>query len=488
MYNPVASSSEHGGVEVSSNQIEEQLEPDSWRTVAAKYIPDELLNPANTELRLLFVSKSVRLFGFGFLAVMLVTFLATLNFTATQIGLLFSMTLIGDAAISLFITSNADRVGRRKMLLIGAVLSLTTSAIFCAVKSYWLLMLAATLGVISPAGNEVGPFMAIELSAIAQLTSEESRTSLMAWYNLVSSFSSAIGALFCGLLLSFLTNSSGDAHRPYQIVMSFYVLLQAAKLACFYSLGPSIEVPDVTKATAKESPVTLFLGLHKSKQIVLQLCCLFMLDSFAGSFVLQSVISHWFYVKFDTSAHIIGLIVFVCNIIAGISALLAARIASMIGLIMTMVVTHLPSNVLLMLVPLMPTETSAIVLLCFRYSISQMDVPTRNAYVQGVVASDERSAANGLTNVCRSVGASLGPACAGLMFERFGGSSGGPFIVAGMLKIIYDLLLLHNMQGIKPTSEMAKTASVTADEEEDQEGLPKSGKVDDEDQDDTVEL
>jgi len=447
-------SSEHGEP-MADNQIEELPDPESWgvciRRHASKIIAPELLDPSSSQLRLLFACKGVRLFSFGFLAVMLVTYLATLGLDATQIGLLFSLTLIGDAAISLFITSNADILGRRKMLMIGATLSLVTSFFFALGSSYWLLVVAATLGVISPAGNEVGPFMAIELSAIAQLTKEESRTSLMAWYNLVGSFSSALGALFCGGLLEVLYSVLGaealaNPHAPYRVVMLLYAFIQGLKLFFFSRLGPEIEVPDVTKAKAKDSPVKLFMGLHKSKLVVLKLCALFSLDSFAGSLVLQSIISHWFHLKFSTSAGTIGTIVFVCNIIAGISALLAARIAQTIGLILTMVVTHLPSNVLTILVPIMPTQTAAIIMLFCRYSISQMDVPTRNAFVQNVVDADERSAANGLTNVTRSIGASIGPLLAGFLFVKYGGSSGSPFFIAGGLKIVYDLLLLYSMQ------------------------------------------
>jgi MFS family permease len=465
-------SSEHGDP-MADNQIEELPEPESWgvylRRLASKVIAPELIDPSSSQLRLLFACKGVRMFSFGFLAVMLVTYLATLGLDAKQIGLIFTLTLVGDAAISLFIVSNADVFGRRKMLMVGASLSLITSFFFALESNYWLLVVFATLGVISPSGNEVGPFMAIELSAIAQLTKEEARTSLMAWYNLVGSFSSALGALFCGGLLEVLSSVMGaealaaNPHAPYRVVMLLYAFIQGLKLFFFSRLGPEVEVPDSTKVKAKDSPVKLFMGLHKSKLVVLKLCALFSLDSFAGSLILQSIISHWFHLKFFTSAGTIGTIVFVCNVIAGISALLAVRISQAIGLILTMVVTHLPSNVLTILVPIMPTQTSAIIMLFCRYSISQMDVPTRNAFVQNVVDADERSAANGLTNVTRSIGASIGPLLAGLLFATYGGSSGFPFFIAGGLKIVYDLLLLYSMQNYTGSGTQSSSFSSTSE-------------------------
>ena len=163
--------------------------------------------------------------------------------------------------------------------------------------------------------------------------------------------------------------------------------------------------------------------------------------------------------RYDTSPSTLGKLVFVCNIVAGVSALFAAKLADRIGLILTMVVTHVPSNILLIIVPLMPTETMAIIMLCFRFSISEMDNPTRNAYVQGVVHPDERSSANGVTNVARSIGASTGPYLAGLLFAN-GITMDYPWYIAGLLKILYDILLLYNMQSIKPDCEVDKKLKI----------------------------
>ncbi len=221
----------------------------------------------------------------------------------------------------------------------------------------------------------------------------------------------------------------------------------------FLSLGDDIEVQGSAAITSSSSnPYRSFLGLHLSKGIVLKLSILFMLDSFAGSFILQSMISDWFHDTYNTSAQSLGAILFVCNLVAGISALFAAALADKIGLILTMVVTHLPSNVLLILVPLMPNESLAILVLCLRFCISQMDVPTRNAYVQGVVAKDEQSAASGITNVVKSIGAASGPLIAGYLFS-VNSSRNFPWFIAGGLKIVYDLLLLKSFQNVMSTSD-----------------------------------
>jgi len=418
------------------------------------------------------------MFSFGFLAVMLVIYLAELQFTSTEIGLLFTLTLLGDAIISIFLTSHADRYGRRFCLLIGSLLAIGTSIIFAFSNNFYVLLFSAIVGVISPSGSEIGPFMAIEISAISQVTDASARTKILAWYNLFGSFANALGALTCGFLIKYL-----ESHYQYSLLVScqyilvLYGCLQAIVGALFYSLGSEIEVPPITdEQLAAKSLTSQFLGLHKSKWIVFQLSLLFMLDSFAGSFVLQSIISNWFYDVYHTSSEKIGTMLFFCNIVAGVSALFAAKLADLIGLISTMFITHLPSNILLILVPLMPNEVLAIAMLCARFSISQMDVPTRNAYVQGVVDPDERSAANGVTNVVRSIGASTGPYFAGLLFAQKQYSS-FPWFIAGGLKIIYDILLLSSFVSVVPDTEREQAAASSKKRNAITELTPLNGKV-----------
>ena len=267
----------------------------------------------------------------------------------------------------------------------------------------------------------------------------------MAKYNLAGCFASASGSLLTGVAM-YVAESHLPSLRVHQLVLSVYALVHLLLMGLFTRLSKDIEVSSPSIASKQANPVSLFLGLHKSKMLVLKLSMLFAIDSFAGSFVLMSLIIEWFSFTYGTRPHQLGLIVFICNIVAGCSALLAAKLAAKIGLINTMVATHVPSNVMLILVPLMPTEASAVAMLCARFCISQMDVPTRNAYVAGVVDEDERSGANGVLNVVRSVGASLGPLCTGLLFESGGKSSAYPFFIAGGLKIVYDFAVRNGVE------------------------------------------
>jgi MFS family permease len=238
------------------------------------------------------------MFSFGFLAVILVVYLVELGIPASSIGLMLTLTLLGDAVISIFMTSHADKWGRRLTLLAGSALAIITSVMFTFQTNFWVLLFSAVVGVISPSGNEIGPFMAIELSALSQVSRDEDRTMLLAWYNLYGSFAAAAGGLLCGSVITYLTTSAGvSLLSAFRAVMCLYSVIQVGVCYLFYTLGKDIEIP-VEKAVVKEAnPVSLFLGLHKSKMIVFKLSLMFMLDSFGGSFVLQSLISNWFVIK-----------------------------------------------------------------------------------------------------------------------------------------------------------------------------------------------
>lgn len=415
----------------------------------------EVLRALHPDAVVLMASKSLRLFSFGFLAVMLVMYLTEIGLSTTSVGWLFSLTILGDALISIVLTSRADVFGRRSTLILGSFLSGFTSLVFLTQRDFYILLIAGIFGVISPSGYEIGPFMAVELSALSEVTRSEDRTRLMAWYNLFACFASAIGALICGFVIDLAVSNGYTQLEAYRLILFIYAIVQILLGYLFFKLSPAIEVPSSKAHVREVNPVSLFLGLHKSQGIILKLSALFMIDAFAGSFVLMSIVTGWFHIVYHTDPRLLGSMVFVCNLVAGVSALFAAKLADYIGLILTMVVTHLPSNVLLMLVPLMPGESSAIAMLCARYCISQMDVPTRNAYVQGVVESDERSAANGITNVVRSIGGALGPPLSGILLENRAYMH-YPFIIAGGLKIVYDLLIVSSFAAIKPAGEISR--------------------------------
>jgi MFS family permease len=306
---------------------------------------------------------------------------------------------------------------------------------FALTRSWPILLVAATIGVISPSGNEVGPFLAIEQAALSHVIEGKQRTRIFAWYGLVGSFATAGGALIGGALTQWLQKLGASPLNSYRAVVVGYALIGAVLLFVFLYLSPRVEATPTEMNAASR-----FLGLHRSRGIVLKLAGLFALDAFGGGFVIQSLVAYWFHVKFGVKPVTLGWIFFGANLFAGISALLAARIAQRIGLINTMVFTHIPSNVLLILVPLMPNVSLAILMLLLRFSISQMDVPTRQAYTMSVVEPDERSAAAGVTGVARSLGAALAPALAGRLLAN-PALLGVPFFLAGGLKILYDILL-----------------------------------------------
>lgn len=404
------------------------------------------------DFSVLFSTRTIRLFFYGFLSVILALYLSEVGFTESQIGLLFTLTLVGDAGISLWLTTSADRFGRKKTLMIGGLLMAGAGLVFLLTNNYFVLLLAAIIGVISPSGNEIGPFLSVEQAGLSQIISDEQRTKVFAWYNLAGSFATASGALSSGWLAQFLQTNGRTPLEAYRIVLTGYSAGGLILTFLFLFLTPVIEITRLKEIPS--SAKTPILGLHKSKAVVLKLSALFALDAFAGGLIVQSMIAYWFHVKFGINPGILGSIFFGANVLAGISALLAVKIAQKFGLINTMVFTHIPSNILLMLVPLMPNLPLAIIILLLRFSISQMDVPTRQSYTMAVVSPDERSAASGITGIARSVGASISPAITGFLFG-IPALISLPFFLCGGLKIVYDLLLYRSFQTMKPPEEEA---------------------------------
>jgi MFS family permease len=392
---------------------------------------------------ILFGTRIIRMFAYGFLSIVLVLYLAQLGLSGGLIGLLLSLTLIGDAAISLWMTTNADRVGRRRVLVAGAFLMLFAAVLFAATDRIVLLVIAAIIGVISPSGYEVGPFLSVEQAALSEIVPGKLRTQVFAWYNLVGSFATAAGALCGGGLTQILQQAGFTSLNSYRTVLVLYGVMGVLLAVLFARLSPLIETihSDAPKPRSR-------LGLHRSSSVVLKLSALFGLDAFAGGFVVQSLVAYWFHIRFGVDPATLGGIFFGANILAGISALAAAWVAARIGLVNTMVFTHLPSNLLLMLVPLMPNLPLTIIVLFLRFSISQMDVPARQSYTMAVVAPDERSAAGGVTGIARSIGSAISPAFAGIFLSN-PVLLGAPFFIAGALKVVYDILLYRSFRAVK---------------------------------------
>jgi MFS family permease len=411
------------------------------------------LQSLNSDGRVLFATRFIRLFAYGALSVVLVLYLVDLGLSGSDTGLLLTATLLGDTLVSLYLTTQADRIGRRTMLIVGAALMAAAGLAFAFTHRMLFLVIAGTIGVISPSGQEVGPFLPIEQAALSQVVPSRSRTDVFAWYTLTGSIATALGALAAGYATQALQTAWApvDSYRAVVVAYACIGLL----LALFFSrTSAAVEAAPSAKAAAGQSIFAKFSGLHTSQRVVLKLAALFSLDSFGGGFVIQSFAAYWFYLRFGVDPKTLGTLFFAANVFAGISALLASRLANRIGLLNTMVVTHLPSNVLLMLIPVMPTLPLASLLLLLRFSISQMDVPTRQSYTMAVVAPEERSAASGITGVARTTGAALSPLFAGLLFSR-PSLINLPFFIAGTLKIAYDLLLFRAFRSIEPPEEPA---------------------------------
>ena len=408
------------------------------------------LHSQGSDRFLLFSARCLRMFAYGFLAIILALYLKELGFSEGKIGLLLTLTLLGDIPVSLLLTTFADRIGRKRTLVIGAVLMLFAGIVFVSTGTFWLLLLAATVGVISPSGYEVGPFLPVEQAALSHVVKDRGRTRVFAWYNLAGTLATAFGSLAGGAIAHGLQARGVSPLTSYRWVLVGYALTGLVMTLVFLLLSPGVEADRKRIAGAAKS----FLGLNKSRGKVLKLSGLFAIDAFGGGFVVQSLIVLWFSKTYPGISELnLGAIFFGANVLAAISALSASWLAARIGLLNTMVFTHLPSNILLILVPFMPNLTLAISMLLLRFSISQMDVPTRQSYTIAIVEPDERSAAAGVTGVSRSIGAMLAPGIAGKLLQMGGMWTAMPFVLGGGLKIIYDIALYRSFQSIKPPEE-----------------------------------
>jgi MFS family permease len=399
--------------------------------------------------RLLFAMRTLRMFGYGFLAVVLVLYLAALELDPLTIGLVLTLTLVGDTLISLWLTTNADRIGRRRVLVAGSLLMVGAGLVFALTSWAPLLIVAATIGVISPTGNEVGPFLAVEQAALSQTISDARRTATFAWYNVAGYVATATGALGAGIASQALIDGGLARVDAYRAIVIGYALIGTVMAIGFSRLPAAIEAPPRSDGG---DGVSRRLGLGRSRSVVLRLSALFSIDAFAGGFIPLSLMAYWFHLHYGVEPGLLGGIFFGANLLSAVSSLSAARISSRIGLINTMVVTHIPSNVLLILVPLMPNLPLSIAVLLLRFSLSQMDVPTRQSYVMAVVDPDERSAAAGVTGIARTTGAAISPSISSVLVADAGLAS-LPFFLAGGLKILYDLLLYRSFRTVRPPEE-----------------------------------
>lgn len=397
----------------------------------------------STDGKKLLVTRILRTFAYGYLSVVLAVYLGRLGFGPVEIGLVLTCAIAGSAAMTVVWALAADRFGRRRTVATMALLMVAGGLSFAAGSDLWIILLGAFTGTISATSSEVGAFLTVEQAILPRTAPPERRTWLYSIYATAASFAQAAGALFAGVVGAFaaLGLSGADAYRPLFLL---YAVIGLLNLAIFLSLSDQVEL-------ARVEGERRFVGIHRSRGTVAKLSALFGLDAFAGGLVVHSVVAYWFDLRWGLSPTDLGLLFFGVNVLSGLSLLAASRLASRIGLLNTMVFTHLPSNVLLMLVPLMPSAALAVAVFLARMSISQMDVPTRQSYTMAVVDDDERTATAGLTNVARQAASAVSPVLTGYAFSV--AALGVPFFLAGAIKVVYDLLVLAAFRDVRPPEE-----------------------------------
>jgi len=397
----------------------------------------------NADGRLLLVTRTLRSFGYGYLTVILALYLGQLGLGTVEIGAILTAALAGSAVMNVFWSLRADHFGRRKTVIVMGLLMFIGGLLFALSSNIWLLVVAAFSGTISATSSEVGAFLTVEQAILPQTAPEDRRTWLFSIYDLVSNFAGAAGALSAGSigLWSALGLSGADVYRPLFVL---YGLIGLVNVLLFTRLSDRVEL-------ARVEGVRRFLGVHRSRGIVTKISLLFGLDAFAGALVVQSLVAYWFHLRWGLSAEVLAVVFFWVNVVSGLSFLATPALAGRIGLLRTMVFTHMPSNVLLVLVPLAPTAELAVALFLMRMSLSQMDVPTRKSYTMAVVDADERTATAGITNTARTVASAFAPILTGAAFSV--AALGVPFFVAGGLKIAYDSLIYLTFKDVRPPEE-----------------------------------
>jgi MFS family permease len=394
----------------------------------------------------LLVTRMLRTFGYGYLAVVLAIYLQKVGLGATAVGALLTAAVAGSLVMTIFWSLLADRYGRRRTVATMSALMVVGGLLFAFGTQLWVLLLGAFTGTISASSSEVGPFQTVEQAILPGTADPARRTWLFSVYEMLGNFAGAVGALFAGTvaLWSHLGLHGASAYRPLFLL---YAAIGVANLLIFLTLSPKAEAAELN---AERN----FVGLHRSSATVVKLSGLFAMDSFAGGLVLASIVAYWFHARWDMSSETLGVVFFWVGVLSGLSFLAAGWMSERIGLLNTMVFTHLPSNVLLILVPLMPNAWLAVALFLARMSVSQMDVPTRKSYIMAVVEPDERTPAAGITNVARTGASAISPSLAGVMFGA--GMLSLPFYLAGGIKIAYDGLVWKTFRNVRPPEEVER--------------------------------
>ena len=397
---------------------------------------------ATRDARLLLTTRALRGLADGAVSVLLPGYLTAIGFSPLRVGAIVFGTLLGSAALTLWVGLATDRLGRRRVLLAACALMLLTGIGFATTTSFWPLFVVAVVGTLNPSAGDVSLFLPVEQAALAEAAEPRDLTAMFALYNVAGAFAGAFGALASGVPAILATRHGWALAPALRSGFVAYSILAVVAFSFYRRLSPDVEVE---RQPVRRAP------LEKSRAIVIRLSALFSIDALGGGFVIQSLLALWLFRRFNLSVQTAGAFFFAAGLLGSFSQFISAALASRFGRINTMVFSHLPSNAMLILAALMPTPALAMGFLLLRSSTSQMDVPARQSYVMAVVPPEERAAAATVTNVPRSLASAVAPLPAGAMLNA--STFGWPLICAGTLKTIYDILLLIQFRAVKPSDE-----------------------------------
>ncbi|HTT13958.1 MAG TPA: MFS transporter [Burkholderiaceae bacterium] len=393
------------------------------------------------------IARGLRALADGYVSLLLPLYLLELGHAPLEIGMLATATLMGSGLLTLLVGLHGHRYYHRSVLIAATVLMAATGVGFATCTQFWPLLVIALVGTLNPSSGDVSVFLPLEHALLAHAVADSERTAAFARYSLVGSMLAALGAL-CAGVPSLLPAWFGISYQAsLQLMFVLYAVVGLACALIYRGLPPAAEGAQRVAAAP----------LAKSRRRVYALAALFSLDAFGGGFVVQSMVALWLYQRFALSAATVGVIFFWTSVLSAVSFLAAVRIARRIGLVNTMVCTHLPANLCLIAVPFVPQLGYVIALLFIRSALSQMDVPTRSSYVMAIVAPEERPAAAGITSVPRSLAAAASPSLAGYLLGL--SAFGWPLIAAGATKVVYDLLLLAMFRKVRPPEEQTRPAA-----------------------------
>jgi predicted MFS family arabinose efflux permease len=384
------------------------------------------------------LTRALRGVADGIVSIALVAYLTGLGFGAFQVGAIVTGTLLGSAAVTLGVGLLGHRLSRKRILLGASALMVATGLGFAGLTTFWPLMIVAVAGTLNPSAGDVSLFLPTEQAALAHTATGPARTLAFAWYNLAGSLAGALGSLLSGLPSIIASRRALPLLGVERGVFVFYSVCAVAAALVYRALSPGVEVH------TGEQPRR---PLAESRGVVLRLAALFSLDSFGGGFVVQSLLVLWLHRRFHLDARTTAAVFFATGLLSGFSQILSPRVAARIGLIRTMVYTHLPANLFLILAGLVPSAAASVACLLLRMAVSQMDVPARQAFVMAIVPPEERTAAASVTNVPRSLAAGLAPLLAGALLEKT--TFGWPLVIGGALKAAYDVILFFQFRAVR---------------------------------------